>query len=59
MSREAEKALDDLEVVEDMAQRYKEYLESYNLGGDWSMYNFMTHIAKTTERARLVLEDVD
>ena len=57
MSITRERALDDLEAVEDMAQRYKEYLADYKLGGDWSVSNFMAHLAKTTERARLVLEE--
>lgn len=54
-----ERAIRELESVEMMTRRWKEYLAICEMGGDWMTGNFMNHLNDTTKAVRESLEIVD
>jgi len=51
-----ERAIRELESVEMMTRRWKEYLAICEMGGDWTTGNFMNHLNVTTKVVRESLE---
>ena len=53
-----EKAIKELESVEMMTRRYRDYLAAEKQGGDWPIEQFMHHLNDTVIKARVALSKV-